>query len=457
MSDSVQTNTPSLQTPGDVDIQELYLITPRGNFISLDSYLVEFNIYEDIFSNTMSGDIAISDSRNLIKELPIMGDEYLLVKFRTPDFPENLIVNKTFKVVGITDRSVSPSIYILRFVSMEQLVDTLTPIFKSFSGKVSNIVNEIFDEYLKMNRTFVLNNQAIEWGKEKTRLLLLNETSNKIKFVSPGWGPFKCINWLASKSMPADGKACNYLFWETNKYFYFGSVEKIFKIGETDQNISIGEYHYTPAGVYKTTETNKKMFTIESLEVLSSSNTLDSYSQGHYGSRVISLDIINKSYDYIDYDHVKEFEKYTHVTGKDVFPIYSQPIRNLQTKTVVYTKHPDLHTGFKENANEKFPYIYGNRKSNLFELNNFRMKITIPGRTDITVGSLIDIVFPDVSPRDSSDSTKHMDKMFSGKYLITSMRHKVNPVRHYVILEIVKDALQKDNSVISPTVYSDVL
>lgn len=457
MSESVQTNTPSLQTPGDVDIQELFLITPRGNYISLDSYLVEFNIYEDLFSNTLSGDIVISDSRNLVKELPIMGDEFILVKFITPDFPSEAVINKTFKIVGITDRSANPSMYVLRFCSMEQIIDTLTPIYKSFSGTVSDIVTKIYKDYLEVNRTYIVNNKGIEWGQEKTNLVILNETSNKIKFVSPGWGPLKCLNWLASKSMPKDGKACNFLFWETNKNFYFGSVERIFKLGESDPNLTIGEYHYVPPGVYKTVEINKKMFVIEDLEILNGSNTLDSYEQGHYASRVLSLDVINKSYDSVEYDHVQEYKNYTHITGKEVFPIYSHPVRNPLSKTVVYTKHPELHSGVKDNANEKFSYIYGNRKSNLFELNNFRIKITIPGRTDISVGSLIDIVFPNVAPRDHTDSTKHMDKMFSGKYLITSMRHKINPVRHYVILEIVKDGLQKDDTVIPPTVFSDVL
>ena len=94
MSDSVQTNSPSLQSPGDVDIQELFLVTAKGNYINLDSYLIEFNIYEDLFSNTLSGDIAISDSRNLIKELPIMGDEFIVIKLKHQIILQNYLLVK---------------------------------------------------------------------------------------------------------------------------------------------------------------------------------------------------------------------------------------------------------------------------------------------------------------------------------------------------------------------------
>jgi hypothetical protein len=138
--------------------------------------------------------------------------------------------------------------------------------------------------------------------------------------------------------------------------------------------------------------------------------------------------MINKTYDTTEYDHTQEFAKYYHVSGKNVYPLYSRPPRNPATKTVVYTKHPGLFTDTKDNVNEKFQNIYGNRQSNLLELNNLKLKIVVPGRTDVEVGSLIDIVFPDVSPVDEKDITGHSDILYSGKYLITAIRHKINPI-----------------------------
>lgn len=458
MSDT-QAIAQGLQTPGDVDIQQLYLVTPRGKIINLDSYLVEFNIYEDIFNKTMTGDILLSDSRNLIKELPILGDEFIVIRIKTPGFDERDIINKTFRITSITDRKTFPSIYILNFTSIEDIMDIVSPIYKSFSGEVSAIVQQIFFDYIQNSKGYVienLNNETILKNSDKTKIVILTETSNKIKFVSPGWTPFKCLSWLCSRAIPKEGKACNFLFYETNKFFVFGSMETIFRLGRIS-NYSIGTYHYNPPGVYKTVETNKKMFVIEDLAIISSSNSLDSYSRGHYGSTVFSIDLINKNYEAIIYDHITEYKKYEHLSGLNSFPFYSQPVRNLDSSKIVYINQPGLHSNIEGNANEKYPYIHGNRTSNLFELTNFRMKITIPGRTDIVVGSLMDIIFPEVSPRDDRDITKHEDKLFSGKYLISAIRHKINPVRHYMILEVVKDGLQNDNRPTNPTVFTDAL
>ena len=86
MSNSVQDG---LQTPGEVSIEELLLVTTNGMSVSLLDYLIELNIYESIFSNVMTGEIILSDSANLIRYFPISGEEYLSVKLRTPGFTDD--------------------------------------------------------------------------------------------------------------------------------------------------------------------------------------------------------------------------------------------------------------------------------------------------------------------------------------------------------------------------------
>ena len=80
------TKQPGLQKAGSVEIVELKLIGSTGTIVDLKDFLVELNIYEDIFSSTLYGDIVLSDSRNIIEFLPIIGEEYINVHFQTPTF-----------------------------------------------------------------------------------------------------------------------------------------------------------------------------------------------------------------------------------------------------------------------------------------------------------------------------------------------------------------------------------
>ena len=92
------------QTAGSIDFQELGLFANNGRFMDIKDFCVELNIFEDLFSNALNGNILISDSRNLLKELPIIGEEYLYVKFKTPN--TEVYIDKIFRIYSVTNREI---------------------------------------------------------------------------------------------------------------------------------------------------------------------------------------------------------------------------------------------------------------------------------------------------------------------------------------------------------------
>ena len=168
----------TLQSAGEINIEQLFLITLNGSISILD-YLVELNIYESIFNNVLSGEILLSDSRNLIKEFDLLGEEYLLVKVTTPGLSNTIY--KTFKIVSIEDRILvkeSTQLYKLKFISQEAIVDSLSPLYNAFSGQIDTIVDKIFTESLEQPRTHVYNetNNKLSISTEKTQLFVFSET-----------------------------------------------------------------------------------------------------------------------------------------------------------------------------------------------------------------------------------------------------------------------------------------
>ena len=433
-----------LQSAGSVDIETLILVGSSGKFINLIDYLSELNIYEDIFSNSLYGNILLVDSRNLLKEVPIVGDEYLVVKIKTPSL--NAYISKVFRVYSVTDREVvrdlNTQIYTLHFTSKETVIDTLKPLYKSFSGKVSDVAQSIFNDYVSTKRTLLPNKDQLKESDDKTQLIVFSETKNNVKFVSPGWTPFKCLNWLASKAIPQEGKACNYLFFESNKNFYFGNIEKIFNVNFNTGRVNLGKYFYKINNVRENDDVNEKMFIAEDFQILKTTDHLSNYDNGYLASRLITLDVINKTYNFYDYDHVEKFKEYSHSQGDKSIPLFAfDTPRNPLTSIRFYPVHPGLHN-LKDNINEQMPFIYSNRMSNLLELSNFKIIINVPGRTDAEVGAMLYFSFPDISPKAEIDVTRtNEDKYYSGYYIVTALRHKINLQRHTMTMEIVKDAL----------------
>lgn len=439
-----------VQKAGEVKIEELKLLSSTNLVFDLREFLVEFNLYEDLFSNYLRGNIVLTDSRNLIEIAPLIGEEYLTVKISTPGMESK--IQKTFRVFKVSDRQIvrdnNTQNFVLHFASIELMGDVLLPLFKPHEGMIHDVVGEIFTNYISQSREFNVSEANGEFTESTydTPLYILNPTSNKVKFVPTGWSPFKCINWLASKAIPKDGVARNYLFFETNKAFCFGTLETIFKDAYTNKNF-IGRYSISAANIRdgaRAPDINREYFIAKDVEMVETIDHIKNYTNGYLSNRLITLDIYNKKYDVIDYDYVTEYSKQYHTSGEGAKarPTFTvEGIRNPVSSTSFYPVNEKLFDGFSENISERMKDIYGNRRSSMIELTNVKMNITVPGRTDVEVGRMLYFHYPAIEPVDNKSPADNQDTMYSGYYLITAIRHKVNKEQHTMTMEIIKDSM----------------
>ena len=70
--------------PGEYELQKLTLTSPnRKGFITLKAAWSEFNIYEDLFGNYLTGNIQIQDGVGMLESVPIIGEETINIKIKT--------------------------------------------------------------------------------------------------------------------------------------------------------------------------------------------------------------------------------------------------------------------------------------------------------------------------------------------------------------------------------------
>jgi hypothetical protein len=448
----------SVTSAGDIEIQEVTIITVDGTELDIQLHVVELNLYEDIYKAGLHGSILIVDANNLSQNLGLTGDEYLRIKILTPSMTDATIY-KIFKVYSITDRQMlndtAKESFIMHFCSVELFLDAISPVYRTYKGKASDLVGEIFSRKLSAPRI----------GKgENTLLLIASDTANDLKFTSPGWSPTKCINWIASKSI-GKGKSNNFLFYETNKKFVFANVEDIFQqykdtaSGDPDYQ-GYQEYHYAAQNLSrppdKTTETYTKDVNWEykkviEMRVIETYNALKNNQNGHLANRLYTFDVITKARGVFDYDYVDAYKSIVHVddiagASRPPFPtnsVQGSKFSNPATYNQMYMQHSYLYDGINDNAGDRIAEILPAQTSARTALTNFKIEITVPGRTDIEAGVVVKFNYPDASPRDAADAAKERnDNLYSGYYLVTAIRHKITHLRHIMILELVKDSLR---------------
>src|SRR5574343_453569 len=276
---------------GEIRVDEVTLIVnaPKGTGtiqteIDLRAVFAEINLYEDLFSNALYGNILISDSNNLIETLAIFGLEGLRIDVRTPGLSDAQRIYKTFTIYAITEQDTINNdrlqVYRLHFCSSELMVDALSkPLNRALPSKddnveatASSLVPFIFKRYfVRLGGNSIPRNLILKDGepnKDAVSDLVLgapgydhteldneggvyfgedSKTTNKIKFIAPNWTPLKCINWIANRAVPEKKtRGGSFLFYESNKAFHFTSVDSLLKDKSTIETFF---YEYSPPNI----------------------------------------------------------------------------------------------------------------------------------------------------------------------------------------------------------------
>ena len=408
-------NIEKIKDVGEV-ITDKITITSKGNNIDIKSLVTHTVIYEDIFSNVMTGHVVIQDALSLITHLPLSGLETITFAFRSPGFKS--VISRTFYISSVDERQLGEKeqAYAIHFISTEALRDNVTTIGKKLKGKTDDLITKIFNEHLKQKKNLVVTERHV----------------SDTVLVSPSWSPLKIINWICNRSYT---KTPNVLFFEGNKNFYLSSVSDLM------MQPPYGVYSFVPTtstDVYK--DFASKYNNITKISPIDFIDVFKAQDYGYYTSGLITHDITLKEYKQFTWDHHTELAKLSN-RGTQVFP--RDLPRNSNTHRTVRTKQYKM---FDETPDPFYERWAMQRNSFMYEAQNLRFVIEVPGKTDMEVGKTIECVIPKSTGKDNSGNatySDYLDPYLSGKYLITSIRHSFLLNKHEMLLEIMKDAFNK--------------
>jgi len=341
--------TPSYNSPresGDFYLLECSIHSPSGGEtavqLNVPGVLIQLNVYEDLFSNILKGQVTFVDTQGLAEAIPLIGDETLILSFLTPGGEGTQITAETtngdsqtvaeetvrqrFKVYDCKESLIEnrAKSYQLFFVSEEYVYSSKTKVSKGYSGqKYSFIVKDALN---KINK-----NIKSDYRKK----IYIEETSTPQNIIVPNWSPFQAINFCASRSLSDDATPQDqtnasanptprslgslFVFYEKlGTGFFYESIETM--IGKQKSQDNIPLYQYTPKlAENQNNDLRKHYFGVDKFEVMSSFKTLENLKQGLFGSTLITYDPLRMKYDKVKYDYhhstVKEKEEKDERTG----------------------------------------------------------------------------------------------------------------------------------------------
>lgn len=414
-----------LAVGGDVEVSKLVLTNYKGKKLDISNLFIECDLYEDIFSHSLSGTITIIDTHNLIETLPIIGEETLEFTFKTPGLEKKHEISHTFsvfKLSGLTILTPHKVMYILHFTTPEVIIDQNKRISKALKGTPTTIINNI------------LNNEI---GTKKK--ITAESASNNIKVVPAFWNPFKCISYASSKAQTTDSfKASNFIFYETNKQYKFVSINELLKQKSTIQYKYNNDPNRNPDQKTSSRDVEAELSKVYDINIDETFNMMHRYQNGFYSHQMWEHNLLLKSVTKRMYSYTSDFTKTNHTEKYPVSSSKHITAKNHALSTI--TTYPQIHNEMKEDNAGK---ILTNKIPLMEQLNAIKIDITVNGRTDIECGDIVQLTVGGWEVLSEKDKNAMKDGNSSGRYLVVAIQHRVSIKKHSMVLRVVKESLKE--------------
>lgn len=410
-------------------VQVLLKSTIVDKTLDLVSVVGELSIFENMFTNTMTGNIYVQEQLNLISNFPIVGHEKLEIVLRNPrKKDEELRMEfRIYSVSNITTPNQSTQTYMINFISEEYTTNLKSSISRSFSNSViSDIVKSICTTDLSIEKK-----------------IDIEKTKNVHDIIIPNLKPLDAINWLAKRAIAEQYEGANYLFFETREGFKFRSLESLMSLGSQqtyERIMTDGEL-----------ESDDTRNVVRTLRKESTFNLLKNIPSGMYANRLVIHDMIQRKTETLDYNYAESFAKQQHLeNGKGDWKIDDFKTINGQETTMFveetvdeYNTSPLSKQFFMSRFDDKNTYnekAIQNRVSQMQQAQDVKLIVTIAGDIRRNVGDVIEI---DMDSVQFGDGDEVKDKLYSGKYLVSSLRHLIKDDRYTMVMEVIKDSYFK--------------
>ena len=433
--------------------------------VNIQSLVQELNIYEGITQAAIYGTLVLVDSVNLITNLPIQGTERLMFKLSTPGTSKlEHIVDASeesghpfyvYKVSNKQQGSQGTLVYTIHFASREFLRNIRTKVSQAYSGKMSSMVQEIM---------------ADKQGLDSRKTLYYEETKNQDKIVMPNISPFKAIGLVSKRALPKYGQGVGYYFYETTKGFYFQSWENMCAQYARIENTPVQTYVYQPRNITDPdveelgeTKIEQDLKSVEEYKFINTfHDTAAAQALGTYGHRVISYNLYSKAFKTTDYHYHDQFDKTVHadytndlgLTGTNPQirdnPVdydnlgvsdYAESLVSLSPTTQFLHNEETGSYGTDVADDGKFDGIRNAQRMQVTAGTTIEM--TVPGQTQIMPGLIIDFEIRPVETEGQTADKKAYDPQYSGRYVITKVRHRITKQDYKMVFECKKDSVRE--------------
>lgn len=396
--------------PGDVEITKIWLYSDDGNReYNLMQQVVSIDIYESLLSPIIYADVLINDSNDLLRQFPILTEEYVEIEFKLPnseDVSSYKLHVKEIKNLQANEQQKSKT-YVLSLVSMELIDDASTTIYKRYGGyKDKNGVAHGTEIH-----TAIQSILTEELGTEKK--FEFEQTKGIDEVLITRLQPFAAIDQLRRRALSKQYESHSFCFFENKHGYVLSTMERLFDKGKD----TVGDRTFWTDTDTANDVTQNMYRNIIGYKQIQFADSISKISQGGLRTRVGKLDVMTGEYSITEYDDTKDQDKFKTIEGKSVG-------QNSSSFTRKHSKSPPknlLMLGDGSRSETQLTEKMASLQAYTQKITQNLVRIHIWGDNLITVGDVIECRLPSATGTTQTDHKE--DRLSSGKFLVSKVRH----------------------------------
>lgn len=403
-------------TLGKGVISEAYIYnTNSGKQVPILNYLLNIDIYEDIYTPYVYCDLVIADYDSIATLFPLAGEEYFVFSWQSMNGKlckyHFMLYNKENAAATATNAATG---YVLRGVTLERAFDNGKTVSTAFTGTCSTIASQVFDRYIAQYTDGVKLNY---------------EPSRSVEhYIPPQISPLKTIEQLRQRAVSVSEARSPFLFFRNSEGFYFMSMNGLFNVAAQAPGAQITHRYVNtnPGAEFDDEGQSRTSADIIEFEINTLYNTLEKIDNGGYNAHSYSFDLTTKWFG------ARQFFNAVDASGK--FQLGGQGIHNRasfmenfnNTRCVAYYHPTDLAREFMGTTKDMYPEYMAEMNAYANMVSEYNVNYTIYGDSNVTAGQVMKILVPKSRDAKGSDSKVHeISKLYSGSFLLDSVRHSL--------------------------------
>lgn len=429
---------------GEFSVESLAIVNQEDESVDITNLAIGVKLFESIYNKFTTGHVNVLDGLNILGNYKFTGQEFIRISVaqkegigQEPD--KKFTIDKTFriyKVENVKRPKEASQLFQLRFCDPRMFFCRKKRLSKMFRGSYEEMLQSALIEEANIKP------QEFDWFEE-------TEPKN-LQFICPNWTVSKFIDYVVNEANigeKAEWKNGMFFFQTLNGGFRFSSIDTMLK-----REFPV-PFSYRPRSAEETSQLDLNAkgglnSMIKSFYIPQQFDTLRGTAKGAYSSMQKTYDPIRKQEVEFVYDLEKTMERGKHLSG---FPLIrtgemerSLTLEN-QIDPMISPAVTEVDIDFPPNESYDSNVRYDFTSSHLFDnedtlgndevfqgyksVDNARLErtalleilqqnkivVTIPMRTDLTVGNVIQLEIPQPEP------TNKEDKLNDGRYLITDL------------------------------------